>query len=330
LRWAIMIGTCIICIMGGMGYWILYSSNTTQSATILIREEMSITQWLNENAGIVSSRSSFKAAALMKRMRNIKPGRYSVTAGMSNRNLIDMLRSGRQSPIQLRIDDVSALEELAGKLGKNLRHDSLSFITYFLSDSLLNAMGCKAEELPCFIPPNTYEFYWTIAPKDFIQKMKEEHGKFWTEERKKQAVQLGLTTKEVCVLASIVKAECAKTEEAPIIAGLYLNRLRINMRLQSDPTAVFGEKQHVQRVSASHLTRDTPYNTYLHEGLPPGPINFPENVYLKAVLSPQTNDYLFMCAEPGGTGRHLFAKNLGEHEKNRSAYIQWLNATGVK
>lgn len=330
MRWAIIIGTCIICIMGGMGYWILYSSNTTQSATILIREEMSITQWLNENAGIVSSRSSFKAAALMKRMRNVKPGRYSITAGMSNRNIIDMLRSGRQSPIQLRIDDASTLEELAGKLGKNLRHDSLSFITYFLSDSLLNAMGCKAEELPCFIPPNTYEFYWTIAPKDFIQKMKEEQEKFWSAERKQQAVQLGLTPKEVCVLASIVKAECAKTEEAPIIAGLYLNRLRINMRLQSDPTAVFGEKQHVQRVSASHLTRDTPYNTYMHEGLPPGPINFPENVYLKAVLSPQANDYLFMCAEPGGTGRHLFAKNLGEHEKNRSAYIQWLNATGVK
>jgi UPF0755 protein len=291
---------------------------------------MSITQWLNENHEVISSRSSFKAAALMKRMHRVKPGRYALTAGMSNRQLIDMLRSGRQSPTSLRIDDVSTLEELAGKLGKNLRSDSLSFITYFLSDSLLNTMECKAEELPCFIPPNTYEFYWTITPQDFIQKMKQEQEKFWTPERQQQAVQLGLTTKEVCVLASIVKAECARTEEAPIIAGLYLNRLRISMRLQSDPTAVFGEKQHVQRVSASHLTRDTPYNTYLHEGLPPGPINFPESTYLKAVLSPKANDYLFMCAEPGGTGRHLFANNLGEHEKNRSAYIQWLNATGVK
>ncbi|MFM7729580.1 MAG: endolytic transglycosylase MltG [Flavobacteriales bacterium] len=329
-RWTIIIGAALMAIIGVMGYWTLYASNTTRTEIVLVREDMSVTQWLNENQGLVNSRSSFKAAALMKRLHHVKPGRFSVEVGMSNRALIDMLRSGRQSPISLRIDDVKTMEELAGKLGRNLQFDSTAFIKHFYNDSLLQQWKCTAEQLPCFIPPNTYEFYWTISPREFTTRMKGEHDKFWSAERLSQAEATGLSPMEVTILASIVKAECARNEEAPIIAGLYMNRLRIGMRLQSDPTAVFGSKHHIQRVTESALNNDTPYNTYLHDGLPPGPINFPEQVYLKAVLDAQKHDFVFMCAEAKGTGRHLFATTLGEHEKNRRAYIEWLNATGIR
>ena len=329
-RWAIILGAALLAAVGIMGYWILYVSNTAQTAIILVREEMSITQWLNENHGLVNSRSSFKAAALMKRMHRIKPGRFTVEAGMCNRELIDMLRSGRQTPISLRIDDVQTMEELAGKLGKNLQFDSTAFIQHFYADSLKATWNCTTEQLACFIPPNTYEFYWTISPREFTTRMKQEHDKFWSAERISKAQEAGLTPVEVAILASIVKAECARNEEAPTIAGLYLNRLKAGMRLQSDPTAVFGLKQHIQRVTESELNNDTPYNTYLHDGLPPGPINLPEQVYLKAVLDAEKHNYVFMCAEPKGTGKHQFSSILSEHEKNRRAYIDWLNARGIQ
>jgi UPF0755 protein len=155
--------------------------------------------------------------------------------------------------------------------------------------------------------------------------MKEESTKLWNSSRISSSNQLGLNAHEVITLASIVKAETSNLGEAPRIAGLYLNRLRIGMPLQSDPTALFGRRKSSGRVYLNDIQSDTPYNTYKFAGLPPGPINFPEIPYVDAVLHLEKHPYIYMCAEPGGTGKHRFATNLSEHEQNRAAYIKWLN-----
>jgi UPF0755 protein len=155
--------------------------------------------------------------------------------------------------------------------------------------------------------------------------MKEESDKLWNSKRTSECELLALSKREVIILASIVKAETSNLAEAPIVAGLYLNRLRIGMPLQSDPTALFGRRKSTGRVYLSDIQSDTPYNTYKFKGLPPGPINFVEDIYIDAVLHPQKHGYIYMCAEPGGTGKHLFATNLHGHEQNRAAYIRWLN-----
>ena len=141
---------------------------------------------------------------------------------------------------------------------------------------------------------------------------------------------MGLSISEVTTLASIVKAETGQRNEATKIAGLYLNRLRSGIPLQSDPTAIFGRKSNVRRVYLSDIQADSPYNTYKIKGLPPGPINFPEDGYLDAVLQAEEHEYIYMCAEPGGTGKHRFSKNLSEHERNRSEYIAWLNQKEIR
>jgi len=139
-----------------------------------------------------------------------------------------------------------------------------------------------------------------------------------------------MSKEEVVILASIVKAETGATEEAPRIAGLYLNRLRTGMPLQSDPTAIFGRRKSTQRVYLTDIQSDSPYNTYKFVGLPPGPINFPETIYIDAVLQAEQNNFVFMCAEPGSTGKHRFAKSLSEHERNRKEYVTWLDKKGLR
>jgi UPF0755 protein len=160
--------------------------------------------------------------------------------------------------------------------------------------------------------------------------MMKEQISFWTSERKLSAQALGLSEKDVVILASIVKAETATLEEANMIAGLYLNRLRIGMPMQSDPTAIFGTRKNAQRVYLSDIQSDNPYNTYKFKGLPPGPINLPEAAYIEAVLKASTHRYIYMCAQPGGTGKHNFAVSLSDHENNRRAYIRWLNSRSIQ
>jgi UPF0755 protein len=269
--------------------------------------------------------STWEVASRLKRLREIRPGKYQFKKGMSNSDIIREFRSGGLSTVKLRIDDVSSLDELAGRLGQSLMHDSTHFMICFENDTLLSNLGVSKNEVASIIRPNTYEFYWTMDGASFLKKMKEESDKLWNSTRASECSQLGLSKHEVIILASIVKAETSNLGEAPGIAGLYLNRLRINMPLQSDPTALFGRRKSAGRVYLNDIQSDTPYNTYKFTGLPPGPINFPESTYIDAVLHPKTHRYIYMCAEPGGTGKHRFATNLSEHEKNRSAYIHWLN-----
>jgi len=314
-------------------YYLFITTNTPEDLSefnISIRHTTTVEEFMQNDNLPIKSKSSLAIACKLKRLKTIKPGRYRLEAAMDNNSIINHIRSGGIPVVQLRIDNAVDIYELAGKLGQSLLHDSTSFIDTMLDPALLVELHTDTSSLACIIIPNTYEFYWTMTPRSFIERMLKESQRIWNSERKAAANQQGITEQEVVILASIVKAETADPTEAPRIAGLYLNRMKIGMPLQSDPTATFGQKNKKQRVYLTDLQSENPYNTYKISGLPPGPINFPELVYLDAVLHPEKNNYLYMCAQPGGTGRHNFCSSFAEHEKNRQNYIQWLQARGIR
>jgi UPF0755 protein len=174
--------------------------------------------------------------------------------------------------------------------------------------------------------PNTYEVYYNITPAQLIDRMHDEYELFWNEERRKKAEAIGLTTVEVSVLASIVQAETIKRDEAPVIAGLYINRLKKGIPLQADPTLVYAVGDFtLKRVLNEHKEVDSPYNTYKYRGLPPGPINMPEITSIDAVLNYKPSNYLYMCAREDFSGYHNFTSNLAEHNRNAHRYQQALS-----
>lgn len=316
-------------------YTKIYAPNTAfddKSVLLFIQEPVELTDWIHGADGrrIVKNESSFLFTATVKKYKLLKPGRYRIKKGMNNNAIINMFRSGSQDPITVRTDDVETIYELAGKLGRQMKQDSLSFINAFTDKATLDSLGFNEYTLPAMFMPNTYEFFWTMTPEDYMKRMKKIYDQYWTDDRKKQSEKIGLSPVEVGTLASIVKAETARNDEAPRIAGLYLNRLRSGIALQSDPTAVFGKTKHTSRVYLSDLENDSPYNTYQRRGLPPGPINFPETVYLDAVLAPERHDYIYMCAQPGATGYHNFARTLDQHNVYRRQYTDWLEKKGIR
>jgi UPF0755 protein len=316
------------------GYYMLFiKSNLSgkEGVTIcVVKEETEALQVLSNNGLELLSESSWQLAAMLKKLRLVKQGRYRLKSGMSNNDIIGEFRSGGVSTLNLRIDDVVSLDELAAKLGNNMLHDSAHFMSVFTNDSLLKALEIDPMHVAAIVRPNTYEFFWNMNGEAFLRKMKSESDKLWTDARIEACSRLSMAREEVVILASIVKAETGATEEAPRIAGLYLNRLRIGMPLQSDPTAIFGRRKSTQRVYLNDIQSDSPYNTYKFVGLPPGPINFPESVYIDAVLKAEEHGFVFMCAEPGSTGKHRFAKSLSEHERNRKEYVTWLDKKGIR
>jgi UPF0755 protein len=315
--------------LSAVGYYFVFVkpnlSTNEEDCTCQVKQSMDARDVWNVCNTAIENKTTWKIAAKLKRLNMIKPGLYRFKKGISNNDIIREFRSGGLATVMLRIDDVSSLEELSAKLGQSLMHDSAHFMSCFSNDSILSSFDSKASQAASLIRPNTYEFYWNMDGVSFLKKMKEEYDKLWNVSRLDAADELGLNQHEVITLASIVKAETSNLEEAPRIAGLYLNRLRIGMPLQSDPTALFGRRKSAGRVYLTDIQSDTPYNTYKFKGLPPGPINFPENTYIDAVLNAEQHRYIYMCAEPGATGRHRFSLGLSEHEGNRAAYIRWLN-----
>lgn len=301
----------------------------TEKLTISIRKSLSVEEFLETRRLPLSNTTTFKIACFLKRLKHIKPGNYAFSKGMTNTEIIHHLRSGGIPTVDVRLDKASDIYGIAGLLGAALRYDSLEYITRFLDPAFLDSLGTDSMNVAGLILPNTYEFYWNMTPTAFMERMMREQRSLWSNDRIAKAQEIGLTLPEVIILASIVKAETGAIEEADMIAGLYLNRLRINMPLQSDPTALFGSRKQARRVYLSDIESDNPYNTYKFKGLPPGPINLPEAGYIDAVLNAQKHTYIYMCAQEGGTGRHNFSHSLAEHEKNRQGYIRWLNSQKI-
>jgi UPF0755 protein len=258
---------------------------------------------------------------------SVIPGRYRVQNGMSNAQLVNMLVKGKQEQESISLHNIIWKGDLAGIVGSKMESDSAQFMHCLDSANLLKKFGVNPANVLAIFIPGTYKMYWTDSPEIFITQMDSNYKRFWTKENRAKAARAGLTPMQVTILASIVQAEqCLHMDEKPIIAGLYINRLKMGMPLQSDPTLVYARGDFsIARVRNGDKLQDSPYNTYKHIGLPPGPINMPEPSSIDAVLNYNENDYIYMCAEADGTGRHHFSKTLEEQNKYAALYREYLN-----
>lgn len=271
-----------------------------------------------------------QAARLMKYGKKIRPGRYELTKGMNNFTLIRKLRNGSQSPVRLTFNNIRTKEQLARRLSTQLMADSAS-IVHLLSDSLfLIQYGFNAFNSVSVFIPDTYEIFWDSDAGEIFDRMLKEYQKFWTAERKTKAAQIPLTPTDVSTLASIIEEETNISNERPVIAGLYINRLKKNMPLQADPTVKFAYGDFaLRRIKGEQLRTNSPYNTYKNTGLPPGPIRITSANAIDAVLNFQNHDYIFMCAKETLNGEHNFAVTWAEHQQNARRYQQALNARNI-
>ncbi len=253
--------------------------------------------------------------------KNIIPGKYTLRRNMTNKEAIEVLKAGKRMAVKVTFTHVRLLDDLAEKITRNIGVSTSEFndaLDDFISD---NEEGFNRENVIGMFLPNTYQVYYNVLPDELIERMLLEYKKFWTEERLEKAKAIGLSPKEVSTLASIVQAESVKADEAPIIAGLYLNRLKKDIPLQADPTLVFAVGDFtIKRVLNEHKEIDSPYNTYKHTGLPPGPINMPLISSIDGVLNYQKHNYLYMCAKEDFSGYHNFAATLDEHNRNARKY----------
>ncbi len=261
---------------------------------------------------------------------SVKAGKYRIKPGMSNRDLVGLLRSGRQEPVRVTIRAVRNLDMLAGLASRDLEFDSAALIGYILKDWLPGTSYTRENALSLFIP-NTYEFYWNTTPQQFVERMQKEHDRFWAGKRSEQANALGITPVEVYTLASIVERETQDNSEKPRIAGVYLNRLEKGMLLQADPTVIFAQNDFtLKRVLKKHLEIDSPFNTYKYTGLPPGPIYMPTIQTIDATLNAEDHQYIYFCVNPEKPGTHAFASTLRGHLRNARRYQQWANRNGIR
>lgn len=261
---------------------------------------------------------------------NIKAGRYYIPTQISNYRLIQKLRLGQQDAVDLVINMSHTIEELAGEVSGQLAMDSVEFLNFLYRDYLPESQYTPEDLLTLFIP-NTYEVWWNVSPERLVRRMETEHGRFWNADRIAAAEALNMTPADVYTLASIVEAETQAKDERKTIAGVYLNRLREGIPLQADPTVRFAlQDQSIRRILHRHLQIESPYNTYLNLGLPPGPIGMPTIHSIDAVLYPENHDYIFFCARPGYDGRHLFARTLSGHMANARQYQAWLDTMGIR
>jgi len=278
--------------------------------------------------GVINDMVSFSfVARLMGYDRKIKSGRYLLRTDMSNRQAVLALSSGRREAVKITFTHVRLLQDLKEKITANIGVSPEEF-GEALEDFIDNGdSGLSMETALCMFIPNTYEVYFNITPEELVNRMYQEYIRFWTEERKEKARQQGLTPVEVSILASIVQAETVKADEASVIAGLYLNRLRKGIPLQADPTLVYASGDFtLKRVLNIHKEIDSPYNTYKNAGLPPGPINMPYIRSIDAVLNAATHNFYYMCAKEDFSGYHNFAKDLSDHQVNARRYQRALTA----
>ncbi|PAW94686.1 aminodeoxychorismate lyase [Mucilaginibacter sp. MD40] len=281
--------------------------------------------------GIVNDTTSFLQAAHSMKYLNVKPGKYRLKPGMSNRNFINMLKSGNQEPVNFSFHNIRLKEQFAGLVGKNLEPDSASMLRLLDSAKFAEQYGLTIDNIYTVFIPNTYQIYWNTTPEKLFKRLYANYEKFWTPERKQKAAALNLSPQQVSILASIVDAEALHDDEMPTIAGLYLNRLNKGMKLQSDPTVIFATKDFtIKRVLNRDLLTNSPYNTYMYKGLPPGPIMMPSVAAINAVLDHKSTDYLYMCAKADFSGYHAFATNEAEHKINAKAFQQALNERNIK
>ena len=315
-----------------------YKPNTSfedESIFLYVMEDDSLAFRDSISKYIKSEKTFYKAAERLDYIKNKKTGRYKISKDIGNNDIITSLKFNN-TPVNVIFNNQERIENLAGRVSKQIYEDSISLVKAFKDEKFLNTNNFNNDNVLSMFIPNSYEVYWNIEPEDFRDKMLTEYNKFWNQDRTKKAEQLGLSRLEVISLASIVQKESVKVDERPTIAGVYLNRLKKRMRLQADPTVIYSIKDYyknfdtiIRRVLYRDLRLKSRYNTYRINGLPPGPIAMPDISAIDAVLDYEKHNYIFFVADPYNRGYHLFARNLSEHNRNKRVYTRWLNSRGI-
>jgi len=289
---------------------------------------------LLKTGGVIRNEASFrKMATLLKYERDpMRAGRYIVKGGWTTLQLVRHLRGGPQAPVNVVLNNERLIEEVAGKVARFIEPDSLEMLRTFQDEQQIAALGFNSDELMSLFIPNTYQFFWNTSATKFLERMVREHDAFWKKEgRLEKAKAMGLSPKQVYTLASIVEKETLRSKEKPRIAGAYLNRLRIGMPLQADPTAVFATRDFAAtRVTGYHIKFDSPFNTYKYPGLPPGPIAMASITSIDAVLNAEKHNYIYFCAIGDESGLHAFAESYDQHLNNVERFRQNLRRRGLR
>ncbi len=340
ILWAIaLIGLVVFGIIAYYIYGAMFQPNTKFSdntAYIYVPNDASYSQVRAQLEPLLDDMDTFDALAKQKKYTsNIKAGRFAISKDMNNNEIINSIRS-KNIPIKIAFNNQHSLADLAGRISSQIDTDSLSLLNVMKDEAFLNENGfVKATALGMYLP-NSYELFWNTSAKGFRDKMLKEYKRFWNVDRLSKAKKLNLTPNEVMTLASIVHEESKQADEQPRVAGVYLNRLRIGMALQADPTLKFAAYQLpkykntiIRRVLNVHKEIDSPYNTYKNRGLPPGLIAMPDLSAVKAVLNPEKHNYLYFAADTKRVGYHKFAKTLAQHNNNAREYQRYLSSQGI-
>lgn len=287
---------------------------------------------------IIDDTSAFQSLLNYKKFEEsmIGAGKYIISPRTRYNDLVNgftknsLGNGNKEVEVEVVFNNCRRIYDVAGKVSQQIEMDSAQFIDYLYSDAVLQKYGFSKERISVMFLPNTYRFYWDTNEEEFVERMAKEFKKFWNLDRMEKLSQIGFKNQsDAVVLASIVYEEQDKyPEEWRTIAGLYLNRIRKGMKLESDPTFRFcwgNELDGVERLTYAHRDRDCPYNTYKYAGLPPGPIYIPPSNVVDAVLNAEKNDYIFMCARPEVSGLHNFAKTLSQHNRNARLFQDWIS-----
>jgi len=310
-------------------YGYIFKPNVVKDEIILIPTGSTFddVEKLLEDQKLLQNYKAFRWVSKRKDYKtNIKPGRYEFKKGMNTNVLVNKLRNGQQDAVKVTFNNIRTFHELAGKVATYFEADSVSFLNEFLNENNLDNFKFSEATFKSMFVPNTYQLYWTAAPSQFVERMKKEYDKFWNSDRTGKAESLGMSKIEVAVLASIVQEETNKNDEKPVVAGVYLNRLKRGMLLQACPTVKYAVGDFtLRRITTAMTEIESPYNTYKKSGLPPGPITFPEISSIDAVLNAQKHDYLYFCAKDDFSGYNDFSRTLAEHNRKAARYQSALN-----
>ncbi|MDA3614229.1 endolytic transglycosylase MltG [Polluticaenibacter yanchengensis] len=316
----------LLLLVGAVTVWFLFFKSNTQfagnqKAFYIHSGTPTATEVLAslEKDSILSNTGSFKLAAdRIGYWKNIKPGRYVIKRNMSVLDVLRKLKNGQQDPVNFTIVKIRVPEDLAKMAGRKFEPDSLAFVEYLEKDIT------RAYK----IIPDTYSLLWTNSPEKTITRLNEEYEEWWAKnDRKVKAKSLGYSAFEIMTIASIVEEETNRQEDKGKIASVYMNRLKINMPLQADPTVRFSKRDFkAHRVYFKDLKTQSDYNTYLNRGLPPTPICTPSQATIDAVLDAPKTDYIYFVAHPDLTGGSVFNKDYSQHQKDAKIYQDSLTA----
>ena len=329
--------------MAGFSYYVyqnIFTPNTgfnNPQAHVFIPTGATFKMVQEELSPLLKDMSTFVTVAQRKGyVSNIKAGHFIIKKGSNNNEIINSIRSGN-IPVTIKFNNQERLEDLAGHLAKQIELDSASLLDTMLDVDFLKVSGFTQDTALGMYIANSYEVYWNTSPKAFCQKMLKQYNAFWNTSRVAKAKAISLSKDQVMALAAIVQKETAMIQERPMVAGLYLNRLKKGMLLQADPTVIFAKKktennfkQVIKRVLFKDLKIASPYNTYRYSGVPPGPITMPDVSAIDGVLNYKKHDFYFMVADVENFGYHKFAKTLSAHNRNKKQYVNWINKQGVK